>query len=66
MRLTQLKLRRLEAGKLQFDTAAAAKIGVTRYSQLENGWRSARPEEYERIALALQVPVDALKESSAG
>jgi len=60
MRLTLLKLCRFERGVLQFVLARRADIAWGRLSAIENGVAEAQPEELQRIAAALQVPLKAL------
>ncbi len=60
MRLTAIKLRRLEQGLLQLELAQRADISRCRLSELENGHIEARPDEIERLAKALNVSVQML------
>jgi transcriptional regulator with XRE-family HTH domain len=60
MRLTTIKLRRLERGFLQVELAQRANIARCRLSELENGHIEPRLDEIERIARALDVPAEAL------
>ena len=60
MKLTRLKLIRLQQGRLQIDVAAHAAIPRPRLSELENGHVRPKPEELARLALALRVPAHSL------
>ncbi len=60
MRLTQIKLRRLEAGLLQIDLAQRAGIARCRLSELENGHIQPSPDDLARIAAALGVAIESL------
>ena len=60
MRLSSLKLCRFERGVMQTVLARRADIAWWRLSAIENGDAEAQPEELQRIAAALQVPLDAL------
>jgi transcriptional regulator with XRE-family HTH domain len=60
MRLSLLKLCRFERGVMQTVLARRADIAWGRLSAIENGDAEAQPEELQRIAAALQVPLDAL------
>ena len=60
MRLTALKLCRFERGIMQMVLARRAAIACGRLSAIENGDAEARPDELERIAFVLRVPLDAL------
>jgi transcriptional regulator with XRE-family HTH domain len=60
MRLTSLKLCRFERGVMQNVLARRADIAWGRLSAIENGDAEAQPDELQRIAAALQVPVDTL------
>jgi transcriptional regulator with XRE-family HTH domain len=62
MRLTTIKLRRLEKGILQVDLAAIANVPRARLSEIENGHLAPKGEELARIAIALAVPVERLLE----
>ena len=55
MRLTQIKLRRLERGLLQIELAQRAHINRGRLSEIENGHLQPRPDELERIAQVLEL-----------
>ncbi len=55
MRLTRIKLRRLEAGLLQVELSQRAHIARARLSELECGHVPARPDELTRIAAALGI-----------
>ena len=59
-RLTSVKLCRFERGVMQFVLARRADIAWGRLSAIENGDAEAQPEELQRIAAALQVPIKAL------
>jgi transcriptional regulator with XRE-family HTH domain len=65
MRLTSLKLCRFERGVLQLELAKRAEIAYARLSEIENGRAEAHPEELERIAAVLDVPLDTLLVSEA-
>ena len=60
MRLTSMKLCRFERGVMQIVLAKRADIAWGRLSAIENGDAEARPDELQRIAAALQVPLKAL------
>lgn len=60
MRLTTMKLCRFERGVMQLDLAKRADITYRRLSEIENGEARPQPDELERIAAALDVPLDAL------
>lgn len=60
MRLTPFKLHRLRAGLLQIELANRTKIARCRLSEIECGHIKPRPDEVERIALALGVAITAL------
>lgn len=60
MRLTPIKLRRLESGLRQIELAQRAQIARCRLSELECGYLTPQPEELQRIAKALGVPAEAL------
>jgi transcriptional regulator with XRE-family HTH domain len=60
MRITSLKLCRFERGVMQNVLARRADIAWGRLSAIENGDAEAQPDELQRIAAALQVPLDAL------
>jgi transcriptional regulator with XRE-family HTH domain len=65
MRLTTIKLTRLQRGLLQVELAQRAQISRCRLSEVENGHITARPEELQRLAAALGVSVDVLREKDA-
>ena len=65
MRITSLKLCRFERGVMQFVLARRADIAWGRLSAIENGDAQAQPDELQRIAAALDVPLDALVASAA-
>ena len=60
MRLTAIKLRRLERGLLQIELAQHAQIARCRLSEIENGHVSPRRDEIRRLATALGVPIETL------
>jgi transcriptional regulator with XRE-family HTH domain len=60
MRLTSVKRYRFERGVMQFVLAKRAEITWGRLSAIENGVAEAQPDELQRIAAALQVPLKAL------
>lgn len=60
MRLTPLKLRRLERGVLQIELARRAKIARCRLSEIECGHIQPRHDELVRIAKVLGVGINAL------
>jgi transcriptional regulator with XRE-family HTH domain len=62
MRLTTIKLRRLEKGILQVQLAASANMPRARLSEIENGHLAPKGDELTRIALALAIPVEKLLE----
>ena len=57
MRLTTLKLTRFERGMMQMVLARRAAISCGRLSAIENGDSAAQPDELQRIADALKVPL---------
>lgn len=65
MRLTGIKLRRLEAGLLQVELAQRVHIARCRLSEIENGHVHPRPDELERIAAALGVSTNDLHQMAA-
>lgn len=62
MRLTTLKRCRIERRVMQMVLAKRAAIAWGRLSAIENGVAEAQPDELTRIAAALQVPIEALRE----
>lgn len=62
-RLTQLKLRRLEAGIVQIELAHLAGISRCKLSEIENGYLAPSAAELERLASAIGVTVEALTPS---
>ena len=64
-RLTELKLSRLRRGVRQMDVAFAAHIAQPRLSMLENGYVEPRLDELERLAMALETSVEALRGAHA-
>ena len=60
MRLTTLKLCRFGRGVMQTVLAQRADIACGRLSAIENGEAEPLPDELERIADALNVPVKEL------
>jgi transcriptional regulator with XRE-family HTH domain len=60
MRMTSVKLCRFERGLMQFVLAKRAEIAWGRLSAIENGDAEAQPDELQRIAAALQVPLKSL------
>jgi transcriptional regulator with XRE-family HTH domain len=62
MRLTPLKRCRFERGVLQAVLARRAAIAWGRLSAIENGVTQAEPDELDRLATALQVPIERLLE----
>jgi transcriptional regulator with XRE-family HTH domain len=66
MRLTSMKLCRFERGVMQNVLARRADIAWGRLSAIENGFAEARLDELQRIAAALQVPLDALLAGYSG
>jgi transcriptional regulator with XRE-family HTH domain len=66
MRLSSLKLCRFERGVMQMVLARRADIAWGRLSAIENGDAEAQPEELQRIATALQIPLDALLTGYSG
>jgi len=55
-----MKLCRFERGVMQIVLARRAEIAWGRLSAIENGDAEAQPDELQRIAAALQVPLKAL------
>ena len=66
MRISSLKQCRFERGILQMVLARRADIAWGRLSAIENGAAEALPDELQRIAAALQVPLDALLTGCGG
>ena len=62
MRLTPIKLQRLQANRLQVEVAREAAISRCRLSEIENGHLKATPDELARIAVALGLDVESLTE----
>lgn len=60
MRISSLKQCRFERGVMQNVLARRADIAWGRLSAIENGDAEALPDELQRIAAALQIPVDHL------
>ena len=60
MRLTTMKLCRFERGVMQLDLAKRADITYRRLSEIENGQAEPQPDELQRIAEVLDVPLDTL------
>ena len=60
MRLTRIKLYRLQSGLRQIELAQRADIARCRLSELECGWIEPRAEELKRLARALGVSVENL------
>ena len=60
MRLTSVRMCRFERGVMQFMLARRAEIAWGRLSAIENGVAEPQPDELQRIAAALQVPLKAL------
>lgn len=65
MRLTRIKLRRLEAGLLQVELSQRAQIARARLSEIECGHVQPRPDELDRIAGVLGVKPSDLRERAA-
>lgn len=63
MRLTKIKLRRLERGLLQVELSQRAQIPRNRLSEIENAHVAPKADELERLAAALRVPIGTLSES---
>lgn len=63
MRLTKIKLKRLETGRQQIVVAQAAGISRSRLSEIENGHVAARGDELARLARSLGCPVDEFVEA---
>jgi transcriptional regulator with XRE-family HTH domain len=53
----RLRVLRAEKRLTQLDAAGRAKMGVTRYWKIENGYIDPLPEEREKLAKALRVDV---------
>lgn len=64
--LTLIKRIRLEQGRQQFQVAAECGLHPARLSLIENGRAAPRADEIERIAKALDVPVDVLAPQQSG
>lgn len=62
----RIKEIREEKGISQKELAGLAQISAPYLYDLENNHRGARPETYERIASALNVPIDELIDKKAG
>lgn len=65
MKLTPIKLRRLERGQLQIETARRARISRSRLSEIENAHVLPRDDELKRLAHTLEVAPDSLRSSTA-
>jgi transcriptional regulator with XRE-family HTH domain len=63
VKLTPLKLRRLERALLQIEVAQRAGIARSRLSELENGHVRPRLGELERLGRTLGIAADALSDS---
>lgn len=61
MRWTHLKQLRLSRSLLQIEVAQRTGINPARLSYIENEHVTPRPDELERIALALGCPVETLQ-----
>jgi transcriptional regulator with XRE-family HTH domain len=55
-----MKLCRFERGVMQLDLAKRADITYRRLSEIENGQAEPQPDELQRIAEVLDVPLDTL------
>jgi len=66
MRMTLVRLCRFERGVMQNVLARRAEIAWGRLSAIENGFAEAQPDELQRIAAALQVPLKALLAGYSG
>jgi transcriptional regulator with XRE-family HTH domain len=64
--LTPLKRHRLERDVPQLVVATRAGIPRARMSELECGYAEPRPDELERIARVLGVPVSDLRRDTVG
>lgn len=65
MRISTLKLCRFERGVMQMVLARRADIAWGRLSAIENGVVEPHPDELQRIAAVLQVPLKMLCAGSA-
>jgi hypothetical protein len=50
-----LKIARIRQGRRQLEIAKSTGIHATRLSKIENGWEQARPDELERLRIALNL-----------
>jgi transcriptional regulator with XRE-family HTH domain len=60
MKLTTLKLRRMQLSLLQFDVAKLADVDPYRLSRLENGHLTPKPAELTRLAKVLRCEPEGL------
>ena len=60
MRLSTVKLRRFERHLLQMQLAKRADIPCRRLAEIENGIAEPQPDELQRIAVELGVPLHQL------
>jgi len=65
MKLTTIKLRRLERGQLQIETARRARISRSRLSEIENAHVMPRDDELQRLARTLGVAPESLRSATA-
>ncbi len=63
MRLTNYKLRRLERNTLQVVLAQATGIDRSRLSQIENGYVEPTADEVRRLARALNLRPEELRQT---
>lgn len=66
MRLTKIKLKRLESGRQQIEVAQAARISRSRLSEIENGHVVPRADELVRLAATLGCETRALSNGTVG
>ena len=65
MRISKLKLLRYQRSILQIEVATRAGIDRARLSLIECGHVQPRPDEIERIARALNVAAEVVREAAA-
>ncbi len=62
---TQIKIQRILRGRTQREIAVAADLSFTTLSNIEMGWRKAKPEEISRICAALGIRPEDLNGGAA-
>ncbi len=58
--LLRLKVERLRRGWTQTDLALRTRLVAQDISKIENGWLIPRPDQLERLAFALEIPLAAV------